>query len=65
MTKKRKEPGFEKEVNYATCQPSKAELEEDVRIPATPDELLVAVMKYNPRSRGKPATSGRKSMGYK
>ena len=30
-------------------QPSKAELEADVSIPTTPDELLKAVINYNPK----------------
>ena len=30
-------------------QPTKAELEADLRIPATPEELLEAVINYNPR----------------
>ena len=35
-----------------TYQPSKAELEADVSIPTTPDELLKAVINYNPRKDG-------------
>ena len=33
----------------ANYQPTKEELEADLRIPATPDELLEAVINYNPR----------------
>ena len=32
-------------------QPSKAAMEADISIPATPDELLQAVMNYNPSKR--------------
>ena len=37
------------EVNLSSYQPSKAELEADVSIPTTPDELLKAVINYNPK----------------
>ena len=35
-----------------TYQPSKAELEADVSIHTTPDDLLKAVINYNPRKDG-------------
>ena len=35
------------EVNPSSYQPSKADLEADVGIPTTPDELLRAVINYN------------------
>ena len=37
----------------SSYQPPKAELEADVGIPATPDELLQAVFDYDPRSNEK------------
>ena len=33
-------------------QPSKAELEADMSIPTTPDELLQAVINFKPTKRG-------------
>ena len=37
------------EVNLSSYQPSTAELEADVSIPTTPDELIKAVINYNPK----------------
>ena len=36
-------------IKHHSYQPSKAELEQDMRIKATPEELLAAVMNFNPK----------------
>lgn len=52
MDKNPKKPNGRTEEPPADYQPSKAELEADVSIPGTSDELLAAVLNYDPRRDG-------------
>ena len=48
MSKEREQQDEARDTPGYQHQPSRAELEADVSIPATPDELLEAMMNYKP-----------------